>query len=251
MHREDNVYDYIINSMNNIITNGISYYADKDKSKLNHLMHIYDYINSDIESIIDINNEVNTIEDIKVETTSIELHDDFIDVIKPLVDKFMSKMTDIKIAVLNLENDLSLYYNNSSYDRKKNQEYLVETTTGINLDNKGAKEEVSPLIDGLLSVNTVKIHDIISDDSALEVSDNPPHDNSEEMPDTDLLTYDDKESNISLVESVTMDNNTDDSLSSGENARALEVEETIEDDVEVDIKPKKHSILDLFRKKNG
>lgn len=245
MHREDNVYDYIINSMNNIITNGISYYADKDKNKLNHLMHIYDYINSDIESIIDINNEVNTIEDMETETTSIELRDDFIDVIKPFVDKFMSKMTDIKIAVLNLENDLSLYYNNSSYDRKKNQEYLVETTTDINLGNKGTKDEdEGPLMDGLLSVNTVKIHDLISDDSALEVSDNSSYDNSEEIPDSESLAYDDKESNITIVESFNIDN-TDD------NSQSLEVEETIEDDIEVNIKPKKHSILDLFRKKNG
>lgn len=251
MHKEDNVYDYIINSMNNIITNGISYYADKDIDKINRLMDIYDYINRDIEPISDINNELDTVEDMMFEPVkkedNIKLSNESMDKINTLLNTFMSKITDIKIAVLNLENDLSLYYNNSSYDTMKNKENLVVLENDENTDSQDIKsEEESNSMDELLSVNTVKIHDLIPEDLASEVSEY----NNEMVVDTDLIYEDNAENDIFVTDNVESDIKDDHSLSLNENHQDVEEEESI-DDVEIDRKPKKHSILDLFRKRNG
>ncbi len=256
MHKEDNVYDYIINSINNIITNGISYYADKDIDKINRLMDIYDYINDYEEPIIDINHGLNTIEDINIDPTEgdIIISDESKGEIKALIDDFMSKMTDIKIAVLNLENDLSLYYNNLSDDIINNRESLVTSSTEIVLDEPDEIDDVEESIQSqgeLLSVNTVKVNDLSDDELALEVTEDKSYDNGDFVVDNDSPSEHNQENDILVGEHVDIDNKEDDELPSAEVSQTINDEETIDDGVEVDNKPKKHSILDLFRKKNG
>ena len=273
MHKEDSVYDYIINSINNIITNGISYYSDKDIDKINHLMDIYDYINGNIDTIIDIDTEEELdIADDKIEELSkfdniIQINDQIAEQVKRLTDDFMNKMTDIKINILNLENDLSLYYDSTSDDVIKEVEIRSEITdepfyvvTDNSVDESG---EESKLDDELLSVNTIKVKDLSIDNDSVEVNDilNSDEtilvDNDSSIQEVHSSYSSDEENDLSS-ETLVLESKNDEKIED-DNLIALDEEVTSDnknleesiDDVEPDDKPRRHSILDLFRKKNG
>ena len=55
MHSEDNVYNYVVESINKLLIHGIEFYNNKDKSLQNRLIDIYDYINNDdqVEIVIE------------------------------------------------------------------------------------------------------------------------------------------------------------------------------------------------------
>lgn len=272
MYKEDSVYDYIINSINNIITNGISYYADKDIDKLNCLMDIYDYINGNVESIIDIDHEELDIIDDKIEEriqldNIMKVNDHVAEQVKSLTDDFMSKMTDIKINILNLENDLSLYYESTSDDDIED----IRSTSVVNDENAYVatdnflveNEEEIKLDDELLSVNTIKVKDLSIDGNTIDVNDVLDMDKTiveenetgvaDDTSDS-LNESSDLSSEVLLSESENVEKIQDDSiidLYEEEVSHNIESEEFIDDEVKLDTRPRKHSILDLFRKKNG
>ena len=274
MYKEDSVYDYIINSINNIITNGISYYADKDIDKLNCLMKIYDYINVDVESVIAIDNdsdETEVVEDKIVECTQLDnimkANDQVAEQVKSLIDNFMSKITDIKINVLNLENDLSLYCDSTACGVIKDiksssvvSDENVYAVTDNSLVESGKEVKID---DELLRVSTVKVKDLGIDEDSIEVNDildmgeTIVEENDTSIVEDDTSALLNKSSDLSsegvLSESENTEKIEDDSiidLDEEEVSHNIELEESI-DDVELEDKPRKHSILDLFRKKNG
>lgn len=102
MDNDKNIYDYVINSMNNILKNGIEYYKDKNKDIYKRLLDIHEYINHDFVFEFEktkVNNEISE------QVT----HDRDI-ISDELLSDYMKKIMDIKISILNLENDLSLYH---------------------------------------------------------------------------------------------------------------------------------------------
>lgn len=272
MHKENNVYDYIINSINNIITNGISYYVDKDIDKINRLMDIYDYVNGDVESVIAIDNDINCEEEVvddKIEECTqldniIKVNDQVVEQVKRLTDDFMSKMTDIKINILNLENDLSLYYDSMPDDIGKNMKIpsiVSDENVYVITDNSLAEsDEEIKLDDEVLRVNTVKVKDLNIDSNSTEISDYLDIDETiveeNEINAVETDTSDLSKENNDLSSDVVMLENEDTEKIEDDSTFDLDKEElshSVEsiDDIELNDKPRKHSILDLFRKKNG
>ena len=108
MHRV-NVYNYVLDSLNNILKNGIEYYDGKDKEIYNKLLMISEFIkdNSDISEEVIIKEE-----------KCIDIHNPVIEE----VNKYLDKVSKINIEVLNINK--SLYINNKeSIDIKVNNEY--------------------------------------------------------------------------------------------------------------------------------
>jgi len=258
MPKEDSIYEYIVNSINNIITNGISYYADKDSDKLNRLLDIYDYINDDAVAIIDIesnNIEENNVDEAVEELPVIEtiepkvekkINDDstIVQEVSDIMDDFLSKMSDIKIAVLNLENDLSLYYDNKLSNELINSNIMVdieskEEPTEEKYEDKNDFITYQQQYDNgqRIVAKTIKSSDVASVNFVplnKEYTIGPEKKKEEivsinNMDDTNPIVKDDKKTNTEL-----------DSVIS---------EEKIEDELFIEEKPKKHSILDLFRKR--
>ncbi len=52
MNDENNIYDYVISQINQLLKRGIDYYDLKDLDKQNKLITIYDYINNDSDAEI-------------------------------------------------------------------------------------------------------------------------------------------------------------------------------------------------------
>ena len=108
MHRV-NVYNYVLDSLNNILKNGIEYYDGKDKEIYNKLLMISKFIkdNSDISEEVIIKEEK------------------CIDIPNPVIEevnKYLDKVSKINIEVLNINK--SLYINNKeSIDINVNNEY--------------------------------------------------------------------------------------------------------------------------------
>lgn len=98
MHRNTDVFNYVIDHINSVLKHGIEYYSDKDQSLKDELIGIYDYINNDdnVDVVIDIKKET-PVQDIPSASSTEE--------VKKLANSFMDKMADIKISVLNLDTD--------------------------------------------------------------------------------------------------------------------------------------------------
>ena len=108
MHRIT-VYNYVLDSLNNILKNGIEYYDGKDKDIYNKLLMISEFIkdNSNIPEEVVI-----------PEKKCIDISNP----IKEEVNKYLDKVSKINIEVLNINK--SLYINNKeSIDIKVNNEY--------------------------------------------------------------------------------------------------------------------------------
>ena len=101
---KEGVYEYIIDNINNLLEQGIDYYKD-DSNNRAKLISFYEYINevetkeNKFSGLLNSNNVVNKYIDYNdIEKKTIEIN--------ALSDVFMNKLTDIKISVLNIENDL-------------------------------------------------------------------------------------------------------------------------------------------------
>ena len=87
---ENNViYEFIINNINNLLTQGINYYDTKDEKLKMKLISIQEFINDNQEKPID-----NLKKDDKL---------DNLPQIEKLASDFINKMLDLKISVLNKE----------------------------------------------------------------------------------------------------------------------------------------------------
>ena len=107
MHKENNIYNCVIDSVNNILQNGIDYYVDKSDEYCNKLKEIYEYVNTK-EPVVESNNT----KVIKHINSNIPKE------VYTSLNDYINKILDIKISVLNLENDYELYHN---YDVIKKQ----------------------------------------------------------------------------------------------------------------------------------
>lgn len=139
---KEGVYEYIIDNVNNLLEQGIDYYKD-DTINRAKLIRYYEYINEVKEETN------NTSEVLECNCSNTCIKEENTIRIRDLSDSFMNKLTNIKISVLNLENDLSLYYKEENDDKK------------IDLDATGV-------------IKPIKIESIIeetSDDSSTSIFD--------------------------------------------------------------------------------
>lgn len=157
MYNDDKVYKYVIDSVNDILKQGISYYDDKDNELKNKLINLYDYINGKqsleetINEDVSVKKESNMIEpNITIDEGCCNVNDASAKEISALTDSFMGKMTDIRISVLNLENDLSLYHSNYIEEKEVNNIEL-DNSNKINL------EPTDKTVSNLDLENTIRI----------------------------------------------------------------------------------------------
>lgn len=149
MQNDKNVYDYILNKINSLLRDGIDYYNDKDNNQKEKLIKIYDLINETYDNKASFSFEKETFIDFEHSQENVALE------VKALTDTFMKKVTDIKISVLNLQNNLSLYCNNDD-----------KFFSTIDFREE-IKQEKSDIVEPLLSKSEslLEVTDCLSDDN--------------------------------------------------------------------------------------
>lgn len=120
MHRT-NIYNYVLDSLDNILKNGLDYYENVDEELYDKLNQISNYIkdNSKLEKqeIVVSNKE----ENIK--------YDNIPNKVLDITKAFIKKVTEINIAVINLESDRCLYYGENKKEVSLGQETKLEETS--------------------------------------------------------------------------------------------------------------------------
>lgn len=106
MHRA-NIYNYVLDSLSNILNNGLEYYKDKDQNLYNELEQISKYIKD--KSIIE--------EDKKIVVSKKNIANNIPDFVINDLEKFINRMAQINIDVLNIQSNKSLYYEDCSINK--------------------------------------------------------------------------------------------------------------------------------------
>lgn len=175
----DNVYKYVLSSINSILEHGIDYYNNLDDNLKNKLMDVYEFINKEIKD----NDDTKSCTLMIGESNSDKVTSNTKE-IKALTDSFMNKMTDIKISVLNLENNLSLYYSEEDTNIQEDHDDLEIT---------GIIEPITKLNDDLETTNIIApISDVdIINTETLDIEKTEDMDD-ESLPNTDAGTGNNK-----------------------------------------------------------
>ena len=181
----DRIYKYVIDSINNIVKNGINYYSDKDEKITGRLQDILNYINNIPEST-----EKEKVDDTieSVNTEEFKANEE----LNEIIQNFMKKVTDIKISILNLENDLSNYYNPSI---EKNDEELI-------------------LDDDIISDNDISIENYEDNDNDISI---------------DEVLKDSLENNDISKEPISIENNIDINVGSSIDIESLDEEKVMKE----------------------
>ena len=181
----DRIYKYVIDSINNIVKNGINYYSDKDEKITGRLQDILNYINNIPEST-----EKEKVDDTieSVNTEEFEANEE----LNEIIQNFMKKVTDIKISILNLENDLSNYYNPPI---EKNDEELI-------------------LDDDIISDNDISIENYEDNDNDISI---------------DEVLKDSLENNDISKEPISIENNIDINVESSIDIESLDEEKVMKE----------------------
>ncbi len=181
----DRIYKYVIDSINNIVKNGINYYSDKDEKITGRLQDILNYINSIPEST-----EKEKVDDTieSVNTEEFKANEE----LNEIIQNFMKKVTDIKISILNLENDLSNYYNPPI---EKNDEELI-------------------LDDDIISDNDISIENYEDNDNDISI---------------DEVLKDSLENNDISKEPISIENNIDINVGSSMDIESLDEEKVMKE----------------------
>ncbi len=181
----DRIYKYVIDSINNIVKNGINYYSDKDEKITGRLQDILNYINNIPEST-----EKEKVDDTieSVNTEEFEANEE----LNEIIQNFMKKVTDIKISILNLENDLSNYYNPPI---EKNDEELI-------------------LDDDIISDNDISIENYEDNDNDISI---------------DEVLKDSLENNDISKEPISIENNIDINIGSSIDIESLDEEKVMKE----------------------
>lgn len=134
MYNENNIYNCALESVNNILQNGIDYYCDKNSIYYNKLKEIYDYVNKNIEPT-----KYNIIPEYKSKKNNLP------DEVYTLLNNYINSILEIKVSVLNLEDDSDLYYNVCNYEEKKDnsKEEVISTQTFDEENNSLENDNVS------------------------------------------------------------------------------------------------------------
>ena len=181
----DRIYKYVIDSINNIVKNGINYYSDKDEKITGRLQDILNYINNIPEST-----EKEKVDDTieSVNTEEFKANEE----LNEIIQNFMKKVTDIKISILNLENNLSNYYNPSI---EKNDEELI-------------------LDDDIISDNDISIENYEDNDNDISI---------------DEVLKDSLENNDISKEIISIENNIDINVGSSIDIESLDEEKVMKE----------------------
>ncbi len=134
MYNENNIYNCALESVNNILQNGIDYYCDKNSIYYNKLKEIYDYVNKNIEPT-----KYNIIPEYKSKKNNLP------DEVYTLLNNYINSILEIKVSVLNLEDDSDLYYNICNFEEKKDnsKEEVISTQTFDEENNSLKNDNVS------------------------------------------------------------------------------------------------------------
>ncbi len=117
MDEEDKVYKYLLSNINMLLQEGISYYEQKDINLKNKLIDFYDYINNDG------NFEVVVEKDIHDSKEDVNETDDNV---KKMASSFMDRLTNIKISLLNIDNDIDKSSKESSIKNDSDMKGMLE-----------------------------------------------------------------------------------------------------------------------------
>lgn len=135
MNNIESVYDYIVDNVKRTLTNGIEYYEDKDEELKQKLENIYHYINGDLDSQLVLKKEeivpfvppvaskkevleaplkvseepINNEQEVTLKVENDIFKEDTLKKVKTLIEVFLSRITDIKIDVLRIEDSLYNY----------------------------------------------------------------------------------------------------------------------------------------------
>lgn len=152
-----NVYNYVLDSLNNILDNGLDYYKDKNEELYNRLEQISNYVK---DNYLATENNI-------VEETNKVLYYDIPDSVYDILRKFMNKIAQINIDVLKIESNKSIYYEENTYVKSK--EPLIEIEEEFTEQSKCCSTDEVDIID---EISTVEDTDINEDEE--EEQDAPP-----------------------------------------------------------------------------
>lgn len=229
MHSEDNVYNYVVESINKLLIHGIEFYNNKDKSLQNRLIDIYDYINNDdqVEIVIEKDKE----KELPIDAVMPSNNQDEIN---KLTKNFMNKMTDIKISVLNLgmEEEKTIDSPKKTVEvTEKLEQTITPFTEAVKPTEKDSNSDKSVLANMLEKLKNEDFDDISFDDADEALKN---------VSDEELLLEDKDD----LFGKTTFDIHFD----FDDNKEKLDDLEKIDDNEEpIENKP---SLLDIFKKKD-
>ena len=207
------VYDYVIDSINTKLNNGIEYYKDNEELKAK-LVDIYDYINNQQEEYVQV--EVFPEDEQKTDNNEETAKE-----IKGLIKSFLNKQSRIKADALNLERSIPNYeLPPQEVEEEKEPESIDDIPQSLKKETVVAKDADSD------DINIVK--KLVSDEK-------------------DYEQYH-KDSNNDVSFDTTFDFDDIVTEIKEKTGKPVEVEPLEEEDELVIEKPKKRSILDLFKK---
>lgn len=152
----EKIYDYVIESINNILVNGIEFYGKEENIFEQKLKDMYEYINS--------NKDITKDESIELVNRNFAKKVNMPDRVYKLITEYLRRVSDIKISILNLEDDLTLYHSNViEFNNKSNdQDISSKTNDNMNMDdNKMKSESVCNIdVDSITNDNKKSILDL-------------------------------------------------------------------------------------------
>lgn len=166
MDSENNVYDYVVENINNILTHGIEYYTNRNDILKNKLLNFYEYINDeDMEIVIDKETPIE-VDNVSIPQTSNEVKPSLDNPakeklnIKELTEEFINKMINIKLSLLKIDSDDSIEdpsFTNNIVANEDNQIDTNATETAVfssfvqNLDlDENIHNKVKPVSSNIL-----------------------------------------------------------------------------------------------------
>jgi hypothetical protein len=242
------VFDYVINSINNTLNNGIEYYKDNEDLK-KRLEDIYEFINNEDDEYVEVE-VVPTDDDTKNNKNKESAQE-----IKGLIRSFLDKQSNIGASALNLESNLKKDNKLHNYDKGDSSIYiekLREKKANMSPEEleKTAqrRQELEKKIKIITTEPESKSMDDIPQSLIRESDDNTTNDIVKELV-SDEKDYEQyhKDTNNDIEFDTTF--NFDDIVTeSKEEPESKEDVEPIEDDELIIEKPRKRSIFDIFKK---